>query len=90
MGTVEVSIPVPMPVMNRAIMMWGTEYAVLGKVAPTYTLSDLLDKSSTRVHDDEYHRDPHCKSSTGPVAEDKGQDTFREASEFINRNNNTF
>lgn len=34
-GTVEVSMPVPMPVRKRAIMMCGTEKAVVWRTAPT-------------------------------------------------------
>jgi hypothetical protein len=35
MGTVLVSMPVPIPVTNRATIICGTEYAVVCRIAPT-------------------------------------------------------
>lgn len=84
-------MPVPIPVMKRATIICGTEYAVVCSVAPICTSSIYIqtyDCAST--HNDKNHRDPHRKPPSRLFAENKGKDTSRKASKIVNRNNDTF
>jgi hypothetical protein len=81
--------PVPIPVMNRATIICGTEYAEACNEAPTYFISpSFIFLPRMRAYNNPTHSDPHRQLPPRLLTQQKREYTPRETPEIINRHDN--
>ena len=85
-GTVEVSMPVPMPVIKRATIRWGTENAEACSEAPTCSSKTMQHGISNQrfAYNDPPHCEPHGTASSEPIPKEEVDDATREAAKVVN------
>lgn len=75
--------------MNLAMRMCGTEYALVWRMIPIWSLNEpFLEPAPEHTHQDDEHGKPKSRSAT-PALEQEGEEASKHAAQIIHRDDQT-